>query len=197
MDGGSATAGAFGTAERPVAAPEGNGSDCVFDGVVVDWQVAAVGVADQGRPALEAIVDGAGQAAAVGGPEPLGDEPVVQRSQARFRFALAQYQTGDGIGVARLRFERIQLTDAAQRLFGHRVSASGLQVEEFSSAMRQAGQLDDTLLEARFVSAVVIDHQMAAPVLQEVACMHAAAAGLIVEHDDSGHTLQIVAAIGP
>lgn len=67
MNGGGAFSGAFGTGEQPVFLAEGDGSNRVFDGVVVNRQVSAAGVADQALPALQGVVDGFGGAAAVGG----------------------------------------------------------------------------------------------------------------------------------
>ena len=65
-------------------------------------------------------------------------------------------------------------------------ATGGVQIEELASAMGQTGQFGDLGTEERLVAAVVVDHQVAAPALQEVPRMRPAAAALVVEHDDRG-----------
>ena len=67
MDGGGTFSGALGAGEQPVFLAERDGANSVFDGVVVNRQVSAAGVADQALPALQGVVDGFGGAAAIGG----------------------------------------------------------------------------------------------------------------------------------
>ena len=67
LDGGGTFSGAFGAGEQPVFLAERDGADGVFDGVVVNRQVSAAGIADQTLPAFQGIVDGFGGAAAIGG----------------------------------------------------------------------------------------------------------------------------------
>ena len=59
--------GAFGTGEQPVFFAQRDGSDGVFDRIVVDGQMAGFGIADQALPTFQGIVDGFGGAAAIGG----------------------------------------------------------------------------------------------------------------------------------
>ena len=94
-------------------------------------------------------------------------------------------------------FDGIQLADAPQHLYRDRMAAGRMEVEELSSAMRQTGEFSHALPEGLFVSSIVIDHQMAAPLLKKVACMHAAATRLVVEDDDPWRAFEIVAAVGP
>ncbi len=110
---------------------------------------------------------------------------------------LAKHLTHRRRPIARLRLDGIQRADASQGVLGHRMTPRRLQVEELSSAMRQTGQLGHALAKQFLVTAVVIDHQMAAPVLQEIPRMLTAAAGLIVEHHDARRPLQVIAAVSP
>ena len=72
------------------------------------------------------------------------------------------------------------------------------QIEELAPRMGHAAELDDpAILEQGFVSRVVVDHEVAAPPLEEVRGMPAGAADLIIKHHDRGVALQIIAAIGP
>ena len=47
------------------------------------------------------------------------------------------------------------------------------------------------------ITSVVIDHQMAAPRLEEIAVMLTAPTRLVVEDDDSRRAFEIIAAVGP
>ena len=65
--------------EQPVLAPERNGPDLVLDPVVADGHAAVVDVVRERSPALEAVVDGAGDARAVGH---LGAHPLPSQEKS-------------------------------------------------------------------------------------------------------------------
>ena len=125
------------------------------------------------------------------------DQPGVERAQARHRLLPAQGQPSDEVIAPRLGFDGVEFLEPAQRFRGHRMSAGGVEVEELASGMGQTRQLGDAQPEERFIAPVVIDHQLTAPVLEEVPDRGTAATGLIVEEDAGRGPLQIVAAIGP
>ena len=52
--------------EQPVFLPNGDGPNRVLHRIVVDRQHAAVGIAHQRGPALDAVVEGLGRAASLG-----------------------------------------------------------------------------------------------------------------------------------
>ena len=68
---------ALGACEQPVLLADGNRADGVFHRVVVDGQVAGVGVAGQFGPAVEGVVDGLGGAGPVGDGGAGFDQPVM------------------------------------------------------------------------------------------------------------------------
>lgn len=74
-----------------------------------------------------------------------------------------------------------------------------MQVEEFAPGMRptrQFGARRRCFGEQWLVTTIVVDQQMALPVLQEVLRMPAATASLIVEDNDARPKVEIVTAIG-
>jgi hypothetical protein len=71
---------------------DGDWADRIFDGVVVDWECARIGVAHQRGPAFERMLDGLGGAAAGGHGCLLGQQPGMQLGQHRLGLLLAQLQ---------------------------------------------------------------------------------------------------------
>ena len=57
-DGSGAFAGAQAAGKQPVLSTRGNRSDTVLDPVIVDWHLTVAEIMDQGRPALETVIDG-------------------------------------------------------------------------------------------------------------------------------------------
>ena len=75
-----------------------------------------------------------------------------------------------------------------------------MQVEEFASGMRPACQFNTRCLhsgEQGFVPAIVVDQQMALPVLQKIMRMPAAATALIIEDNNARPGIKVIVAIGP
>ena len=91
---------------------------------------------------------------------------------------------------------RIEFADPAQCLFGNWMARRRMQIKEFPAAMRQASEFGNALLEQRFVSPVIVGHQMTTPILQEITRMLTAATGLIVEHHDPWRILHVIAPVG-
>ena len=52
---------------QPVFPTECDGSNRVFDGIVVNGQVSGAGIADQALPTPQGVVDGFGGTATIGG----------------------------------------------------------------------------------------------------------------------------------
>lgn len=91
----------------------------------------------------------------------------------------------------------IQLTDAMQGFAGKGTLIGGVQLKEFPARMRHAPQFRDAACEQRLVAAIVVDHQMPPPAMQEVSRMAARPIWLKVEHDNRRPALQVVAAVRP
>jgi hypothetical protein len=69
----------------------------------------------------------------------------------------------------RVLLDGVQLRDAAQRFVSDRTAVGSMQVEEFAPDMGQASQFGRPVSKQGFVAGVVVYHQVATPVLKEVA----------------------------
>ena len=98
-------------------------------------------------------------------------------------------------------FDGVQPADTPQGFFGCRVGTADLKVKELAPRMRPAAQFDNHLpilaREQLLVSAIVVHHEAALPALQEIPCMLAGPAALIIEHHNRQAGIQIVAAVTP
>jgi hypothetical protein len=90
----------------------------------------------------------------------IGDEPRLLRWQslALFRFEILAFPL-DVIG----------LPDVAQHLFRQLAFAGGLQIEKLAPGMLHAADLGLAPSEADLAAAIVVTHQLVAPVTEEVA----------------------------
>lgn len=57
MNDGRSLTGAFGTCEQPILFSQGDGTNAVFDGVVVDRQIAGFGITRQRGLAFQAVIN--------------------------------------------------------------------------------------------------------------------------------------------
>ena len=73
----------------------------------------------------------------------------------------------------------------------------GCRSKNFRRAMGETGEFGDAGTEEPLVAGVVIDHQVAAPSCRKARAWAPRAAALVVEHDDRGAGLELVAAISP
>lgn len=98
-------------------------------------------------------------------------------------------------------FDGVQPADTPQGFFGCRVGTADLKVKELAPRMRPAAQFDNHLpilaREQLLVSDIVVHHEAALPALQEIPCMLAGPAALIIEHHNRQAGIQIVAAVTP
>lgn len=104
--------------------------------------------------------------------------------------ALSISVPGGAVEVAQLRFDGVERTDALERFFRERAGAGFVHVEELASSMRPASELGgatsggDAVGKQRLVATVVVDHQRAVPVVEEICGLLAGTAGAVVEQDD-------------
>src|SRR5512134_797341 len=142
VDGGGSLGTDIGTSEGPVMAADGDAPQRAFGNVVGHAQAAVVEEADQGRPALQAVVDGLGGLALGGQPGALLAQPAFelghQRSAALVTPAPAVFRR-EAIDLALDGEERI---DAADGLDGDRRLLEPGKVEELPPRMGPAGGLD-------------------------------------------------------
>ena len=85
----------------------------------------------------------------------------------------------------RLLLDRVQLGDLAQRLLRQRAAIGSVQIKKLAPDVSKAGQFDRALCKQGLLAGTVVDHQVVAPVVQEVARMDTAPGVLIIE-DDNG-----------
>ncbi len=188
---------AFRTSEQPIFLAQCNRTDGVFHWVVVDGQVAACGITNQSRPAFEAVIDGFCQAAAVGNRRLQFGQPVVHCRQFRCAVLSTMLCACHTVHVLRFYFDGVQPRNVGERLFGHGVSASSVQVEEFPARMRPATKFGYATAKQRFVSGIIIYHQGSAPILQEISSMFTATADLVVKHHNRRTCVKDVGAVTP
>ena len=154
--------------EEPVLLPESDGPDDVLHRVVVDRQVPGGGIATQGRPAFQAVVDGLRRAAAIGHRHAGLEQPVVHRREAAAARVPAAMRARFHGHVPALCLDGIQRRDPAQRLLRDRIRLRLIQIEELPARVRQATQFRHPLSEQRLVPGEIIDHEMALPPGEEV-----------------------------
>jgi len=101
--------------------------------------------------------------------------------------------------MARVRIElsclivdAIDRGDALYSLFGDQAAACLVEANELAPRVRPAGELAGALGKQRLVACEIIDHQVAAPVIQKALRVLAAAAAAVVEH----HQRRARAAVG-
>lgn len=188
----------LGPGEQPVLLADGDRADGVLDRVVVDGQVAGLGVAGQRGPAVEGVVDG------LGGPGPVGDggagfdEPVMAKLQPGLGVSGPQRLARLGGQARRLGLDAVEPGDVAQGAGGDRALVGLGKVEEFAPRMGHAAEFDDgAVAEQGLVARIVVDHEVSLPSAQEGRGMFAFAAGLVVEQEDRRLAVEAVAAVGP
>jgi len=116
--------------------------------------------------------------------------------QGRFGRCLPQVRPLCGANLFGFTLDRVKQRDAAQCIGGDRAAVGGMQFEEFTSYVGQAGELSHACLERGLVAAEIINHELTAPVLEEGACVGACAPALVIKHDDGRPFVQIVGAVG-
>ena len=183
-DVGGAPSGAFGADKQPVLSPECDRPDRILDRIIVDRVTAILDVARQCIPAPEGVVHCFGRVALTHGRLALLDEPRLEGVQHRHRVLLAMGESCRSIHPCRFLFDAIQLGDARQGFLGQGAATGLVLLEEFSARMHPASQFGDAVTEQRFVAAVVVDHQRAAPIAKEAPGVLAATAGAKVEQHD-------------
>jgi hypothetical protein len=100
--------------EQMVLAPQRDGSDRAFDGIVVELDTAVVQEMTEGRPAGKGVTDRVGQTPAARNATELRLEPRLHCLDERPRFGITPAAAVFGGAPADRLFDRIELGDAAQ-----------------------------------------------------------------------------------
>ena len=99
--------------------------------------------------------------------------------------------------VHRLLLSGVQLRNATQRLLGHGATAGSVDVEELAPNVSQASEFGWASRKQCLVACVIVDHQMAAPVLQERTDVCPGATGRVIEDDDARPLIERIGAASP
>ncbi|MCY1299498.1 hypothetical protein D9M70_490260 [compost metagenome] len=153
--------------------------------------------AAQRLPAVEAVVQRPGNAAAVGHPLALAPHPGMQPVPMRLAALLAQGQPLLCTGLAGIVLDLEDPRQATHGLGRHLAVAMFDQLVEFAPCMHQAAGLDALAeLEHRLVGFVVVAHERAVPALQELhRVLGPPARAELVDH--AGARIELAAGIAP
>ena len=132
----------------------------VLDVVVVNGHVAILQEAPQRVPPSQAVVDGRGDAAAIGHLATLSPQPDVQLIP-QWHAALSPREQALGtVGICHLLLDAVQPGDALQRLGRNRAGSSLGQLIKLTPRVSQTARFDASVqLEQRTVARVVVAGQ--------------------------------------
>jgi len=126
-----------------ILAPESDRPDRPLDGVGVQLHPAILQEQHQPRPVAQGVADRLGEGGAPGDPLQLGREPGLQGLDDRSATLLPGRAPYLGRVTADLGFDRVELADPAQRLFGQRRAGGPVELVEAPPAMGPTeGELD-------------------------------------------------------
>ncbi len=145
--------------------------------------MTVVQIASERRPAFQAVIERLGNRRALGDALSLLEQPSMEGIGDRPSSFLAYGVPSVWVKLRYVTLHFVQRAEVPQRRLGQFALVLDVQIEELPARMGKASDLGDPVLEASLVAAVVIAHQLAAPLAEESAGMLAGAAvGEVVNH---------------